>query len=168
MKKWIIIFVICELILIGVVVLYQYAGLKYYVKAVNFIHRLNGAEKNQVSEEFSGISKGLYSGILAGVWKGKLTGIWIWSRYGLRFFRTDQYSIYSFYDGCIAPIIDKKIPRLISFNIEEWASLVKVGDFIEIMVANKENGGTIGNLREVWGYNFWIFMHKTMDQSCIK
>ena len=156
----------------GVELLYQFGGLKYYLQAIVYVNNLPEQTKKIVSDEFYGTDPNIYTGILAGVWGGK---IWVWGRSGLKYFNTDKDSTYSFTNGCTRDVLHPadttktfKIERQVYFDISEWEAEVKPGNFVAVLIADKNSGGILGNLREVYAYNWWIFMQKDMQTECVK
>lgn len=158
---------------LGIFYLYQKAGLKYFIRAGMFINNIQSeTDKKQAWKDFIGKSENGYSGIYAGNWRNR---VWVWGRSGLRSFATDQYSVYTFFDGCTESILNSvdqggvsvSISREVFFNVnvDDWKKKVSVGDLVVITIARD---GVLGNLREIYTYNFWPFLHKDLQTLCAK
>ena len=105
----------------------------------------------------------------------KFDRIWVWGTGGLRSFKTDEYSVYSRYDGCNPEILAKLnagesgvIEREIDTDFYSWRQKAKTGDYVRVFVATPEMGGKEGNLREIYTYNFWLFLQRGMEVRCAK
>ena len=92
MVKWLLVFVL--IFLIGTFYLYQFAGLRQYLKSVKVIKTMTPVEDRvRASNEFYGTdSRGAKHGILAGIF---LNRIWIWTGGSLKSYKTDQYTVYN-------------------------------------------------------------------------
>ena len=171
-RVWILIAGLTLVLFSGAGLMYQFGGLKHYLRAVIYINSLEGQTKQTASDEFYGTHPNLYTGTLAGVWGGK---VWVWGRSGLKYFSVDKNSTYSFTNGCTRDVLHPAdttkaftIQRQVYFDISEWEAEVTPGDFIAVLIAGKDNGGTLGNLREAYAYNWWSFMQKDMQTECAK
>lgn len=153
--------------------LYQYSGLKYYIRAISLIKKMPVELQVTANEKFYALGDGdYYSGILAGVWNGN---VWIWERGQLKHYLTDEYSVYSFLDDCNEEILnpsERKTTRSIKsevfIDLAEWKQRANTGDFVTIKLAGVDSGGALGNLREIWAYNWWTFLQKDMKTACAK
>jgi hypothetical protein len=160
--------------------LYQYAGLNHYLKAITYIRNVPAGEKQQKAwSDFYGENDAIhYGGLLGGVWANR---IWVWGRIGLRSFPVDQYSVFSFYDGCTEAIketteeIDSLIrPELLKPSREvypslsDWSQKSRLGDWVNVIIADADHGGTKGHLREIYTYNYWPFMQQDIHTQCAK
>lgn len=166
MIKWFI-GIIAFLILVlfsGLVLLYQFGGLKYYLRATSFINKLPTIERIETSRNFHSEEKNVYSGTLAGTWNNK---VWVWGKKGLKNFNVDQYSVYSYTDGCNNNV-PKNIEREVIFDFNIWNQKARMGDFVVVLTTGEANGGVLGNLREIYTFNWWTFMGKDMITQCEK
>lgn len=167
MKKWIIRFVVIGILIItgGLGWLYQYGGLRYYLKATNYINSLEGEEWEEAYKSFY-IGEGdtsLYPGILAGVWLNK---VWVWGQKGLKYFNIHN-TVYSYTDGCsVRGQIEREREIITDFNI--WKSKVRQGDVVLAKLAKETNGETLNYLAEVYSFNWWFFMGQDMETECAK
>jgi len=155
---------------LGIFYLYQYAGLKYFVRADILINDMpSETVKKQAWKDFIGKSENGYSGIYAGDWMDR---VWVWGNGLIRSFATDQYSVYTFSDGCTESILNSvdqggvpRVDRLVYFDMNSWKEKVHVGDLVGIIIARD---GIPGNLREIYAYNFWPFLQKDWRTLCAK
>jgi len=153
--------------------LYFYGGMKQYVRAVVVIKRMPVEGQKVAWDEFSGTDpRGAQRGILAGSWMGK---VWVWSTKGLKSYEVDEYTVYSLFNGCSDEVRAKlnrgeknAIQKGIYRDFTMWQKQAKVGDYVAVYTAKPENGGVEGNLREIYDYNFWLFMHTGIDLECTK
>ncbi len=163
--------------------LYFETGLKQYLRARVEIGRIAEEQtRREALEEFGWYAPGQsYGGILAGDFFGK---VWVWGVKGLRSFAVDEYSVYSWYDGCseevltrfketdweTAPssLVGEIIRRELTTDIAAWLQRARVGDYVRVYLATPERGGWEGNLREIYAYNFWLFMSWGMEARCEK
>lgn len=171
--------VISTVMLVGAGWLYQWGGLNYYLRAVKLMRQeVPGMREDLMIEarnEFYGTDlRGAERGILAGTWFGK---VWVWNNGWLKFYTVDDNSIYSWFDGCseggkaalkkgvsIANVVEKQIFT----DINKWRGLAKPGDYVTVYRATPENGGVLGNLREIYAYNFWFFLRRGIEVECAK
>jgi len=152
---------------------YNLSNYGYYSKATGVIN------KNKVSEERKKLEEGFYAsdkdytygGILAGV---LLNRVGVWGRDGLRFFNVDKYSAYHFIDACSPtamaknPEIEYPTNKFVYYRISDWQKNLSAGDYVVVMIAHEGNGGTAGNLREIYAYNYWPFIQKDIKTECAK
>ncbi|MDD2921341.1 MAG: hypothetical protein PHQ36_03570 [Anaerolineales bacterium] len=177
MLKWVrIILLVVALLFISVgVCLYQFAGLRQYFKSLRIIY-FSPTSEIRVStwKEFIGPdTEWVYGGILAGSWFNR---IWVWGGKGLQSFTVDENSVYSWYDGCNEAVLSqlnqgasgKVIGREIITDMNIWRERAKVGDYVRVNLTKPDTGGAIGNLREIYDYNFWLFMPSGMEARCAK
>lgn len=144
-----------------------------WVRAKDKIEQLPEEKRLKAWEDFEGYApQKMYGGIFAGV---ALNRIWVWSREGLKSFPVDRYSTYSWYDGCNTEVLSElnegvagAIGRKVFTNISGWNKEIKAGDYVRIYLTTAEMGGTTGNLREIYGYNFWLFLPVGMEERCEK
>ena len=155
---------------------YQFKGLKYYIKAVVELNTLPNSEKKDAFENFYGIDDNrTYSGTLS-----EITGdnkIGVWGKRGLVYFKTDQFSNYSFFNACNEEnfkALDNKEEISIGQNVYSdiglWKQKIKTGDYVIVLITREGNGGISGNLREVWAYDWWGTFLPSIDliQQCQK
>jgi hypothetical protein len=72
------------IIILGVGWLYQYGGLKYYLRAVSDINDLEEEDRQEAKGNFLVDKEQFYSGTLAGTWANK---VWVWGNKGLNILR---------------------------------------------------------------------------------
>lgn len=164
------------IVLVGVGLYYR-GGLREYLQVRKAIKALPETEKVEVQEGFYGKVAEVESqnGILAGLTKIGSRRIWLWGRSGLQSLPLDEYTVYSFYSACNAQVLEAierggqlKIGREVTANIEKWREQVKTGMFVGIMKAGVDNGGELGNAREVQAYDWWVFMNSNLREQCAK
>ena len=148
--------------------IYQFGGLRFYINAMTYINDLDGEVKLQAKQDFQGkYSENVFRGILGGRWKNRIL---VWTMSGPKIFATDEFSVYSFYDICddtnSNDLVD--VNTSISTNINEWIKQVKSGDYVIIQISQTENGGVLGNLREIYTYNWWGFLPIDAWKQCTK
>jgi hypothetical protein len=175
MKSWILgtVIVVVVFCIGGMLFLYNFAGLRQYMRANNLMNNMPPDEKNKAQSEFFGTNqRGAQNGILAGSWMGR---IWMWGVSGLQSFTIDEYSVFSFFDGCSDDKMERLnkgerdvITRAVYSDIDEWRGKSKIGDYVVVYVTKVENGGKVGNLREIYDYNFWLFLSNGIDNECAK
>lgn len=172
MRKWRWGFVLVVLVVMGCGV-YVGSGYHHWVQAQAKIERLSEENQAQAWREFEGYDeRRLYGGILAGSLGSR---VWVWTRHGLKVFVTDEYSVYSWYDGCNEGVLAElnagvagAIGREILSEIAAWRTRARVGDYVRVYLATAEMGGTEGNLREMYTYNFWLFLPAGMEERCAR
>lgn len=153
--------------------IYSAAGLKQFLKAQQAIRQIpDRREKEQAFREFYWYEpQRTYGGILAGDFFGR---IWVWGKKGLRSFAADEDSVYSWFDGCSPEVLARMrqfdpndpdsltpgeiIGRETNTDFDKWRQKTKNGAYVRVILADKEMGGKTGNLREAYGYNFWLFI----------
>lgn len=116
-----------------------------------------------------------YSGILAYVNRRGHGGVWIWGQAGLRYFASDEFSVYSHYSACnddVISLIERGEPfsveRMVTAAIDEWGQRAKPGDYIELSIATAAHGGNLGKAREIKGWDWWVFMPVDIKELCAK
>ena len=154
---------------------YFFSGLQEYVAAVIMVRRLPQTQATQVwTNYFATTDRNFYSGILGGVWQDR---IWLWGDRGLRGFKRDSNTVYTFYSACTQDILAKGVVEKRKLNIEPtistdfaaWRSKIKRGDYITIALTREGGIGTPGNAREVYSYDWWIFIpNLNLQKSCLK
>jgi hypothetical protein len=175
MDKWkVSIIVIWILLILGVVgYLFQYAGVKNYIKAVGIINKLSGTEKTLVKNNFYGdfdmtTPENTYGGILARVDKN---GIWILGEEGLKYFSVSGAK-YQAMDTCPNELTkyEKNIISNVSNTSDfgEWSTNVKTGDNVVVLSKSKV-GKFVGKMdSSVLSFNWWYFLGVDLKQECEK
>lgn len=178
MKKrlWVVGIIAVLIVGVGFYGVYQYGGLKYYLKAVKAINQLEGDEKERARKLFNGSpneSFEVYGGILIGLNQKDNGGVWVWGSKGPKYFRSDEFSVYSFYKICKSAIIEKykrgeevNVGRSIDTDIKTWADKVSQGDYVAIIVTSKGHEGALGNLREALAHDWWAFSNVDVEEQC--
>jgi len=173
MKRWIYVGGVAILILSIIAWAYFRSGIREYLGARAAIQRLS-IEKQAMAESdfFAEGDEDKYGGILAGTFADR---VWIWGKRGLRGFKIDQYSVYSFFSLCRPGLIQKiqegggmTVDREVYPTATEWRAHVKVGDFVTAMITKEDMGGEIGNMREIYGYDWWVFLPGVSTSQCEK
>jgi len=174
MRQWVIL-VVSVVVLVGGAAGYMYerGGLKEYNKAVKVINTMPEEDRDKSWGEFAGVDqRGGERGILAGAWMGR---VWVWQASGLKAYKVDKDTMYSVFDGCREDVREKMnkgvgnvIQREIFNDVQEWKKRTKTGNYVAVYVALPGNGGVEGNLREMYDYNFWLFMNTGIDRECEK
>jgi hypothetical protein len=162
-------------IITGFAVWQGYTSYHNYQRATVAIEAITDpSEQSEAWEEFGGYNSRMYGGILLGTLPGH---VWVMGREGLRHYKTDIYTIYSTFDGCSPEILSRlnsgeagAIERSITTKMPEWRERVVIGDYVRAYPTREEHlnesAGTVGNLREIYGYNFWLFMRWGMEERC--
>lgn len=171
--KFLVVVAVVLFLVLGGLLFYKYSGLNYYVRVVSLINKMPIEEdRTKVWNDFAVNTTGQsYAGIYAGYLGSK---VWIWGERGLRGFAVDQYSVYTFIDGCSEEafkIIEKNtegnlsFKRSISFDIESWLAKVKTGDYVIMILAQD---GNVGHLREIVARDFYPFIQQNPREQCVK
>ncbi len=181
MRWWVWLVITLDLIILFLVGMWFYSavGLKQYIRARQAIARLADQQVKEIAfREFYWHKPGeVYGGILAGDFFGK---VWVWGAKGLRSFAADEYSAYSWFDGCSPEVLKqlnegnwefesdwgKLVKRETDTDFDFWRQKSKVGDYVRVYLATEEIGGKESNLREIYAYNFWLFMPWAMEERC--
>ncbi|MDP1713248.1 MAG: hypothetical protein Q8L41_00760 [Anaerolineales bacterium] len=175
-KVGLVLFGVFILVTIGLGLTYQFGGLGNYIQATRAISKLEGDERTKAEQFFySSGGEDEYRGMLGYVNTGGYGNVLAWGENGPKYFRGDEYTVYSFFNGCSEEILNakpedgpKEVKREIYTDVKEWKKRVKNGSFVTIILTNEENGGTVGNLREIWAFDWWYFMPGTMEVQCEK
>ena len=159
-------------------VLYQFFGLRYYLKATEHIQNLPYEDRLIAEAEFYGDKDGgTVGGIMAGFFMDK---VFVWSNGRLKMFTTDEYSVYSYYEACIPEILDfdpvvypeSSIDRDVYGDKKQFlnkvGNVINNGLLVSIAPTMEKQGGTIGNLRELWAYDWWNFVKGGILEKCKK
>lgn len=175
---WILAFFLLLDLGLGVFWVYWWGGLKYYIEAAISVNKLTGSEKGKALADFYGTGDpGKYGGILGYINKNGYGGVWVWGNRGPRYFRADQYSVFSSFDICKDQILaaiakgegkSVSIDRSIDTDIKIWAKKAKTGDFAVVLITPQGQAGTPGNLREIKSQNWWAFMPVDIKKQCGK
>jgi hypothetical protein len=152
---------------------YQLSGYGHWARAQARIAQLSESEQGEAWRELEARDPLMMEGgILA--WVGQ-ERVWVWGRGGLKQYRVDEHSIYSWFDGCNAEVLEElnagvagAITRMLYSEIDDWRSVARAGDYVRVVLANERMGGTVGNLREIYDYNFWLFLPTGMEERCAK
>ncbi len=154
-------------------VLYQFAGLKEYLQAVSLIRSLPAEQREKAELKFydGGGTYG-YTGMLAYVGNN---GLWVWGAKGPKYFRTDEDTVYVLWSVCNEDTLAKieaQQPFAPAQNatrdINAWTPRERIGQFVDIKLATKLNGGIEGNVREARAYDWWVFTTVDMRARCTK
>ena len=164
------------LLFIVTLLLWLMFGLSEYARAVWAIHALEGTTRDKAKQDFWGPDDNfIYSGILAHVPSREDGLVWVWGKRGLKYFREDEYSVYSFFSACnpekqatLRANGKVQIWREIDTSVVQWGKKAQVGNFVVITVAGEQNGGNLGRLREARAYDWWVFMPSKMGEQCGK
>lgn len=175
-KRWVLFFGIIILLSFATFcyLLYAVWGGKYYFEARRSINRLPLDQKAVAENIFNSKGDYVYSGIYMGVFDVYPKGVWVWGQKGFRFFRSDEFTVYSYFQICTPENLENLnkdesiIPRRdVDSEITVWADKVKIGDFVAIQLATPEHGGNLGKLREALANDWWIFNSAIpIDKQC--
>lgn len=153
--------------------LYFFGGLRQYFAMIKVVNNLPAEEKEQMYTELTGMNKrGGEYGVLAGIGFGR---VWVWQIGQMRQLKYDQDTVYSFFEGCREDVRARLnrgeknvIQQEVSTDKNDWLTKAKTGDYVTFYLSNPENGGKTGNLREIYAYNFWLFLKRGIDTQCAK
>lgn len=153
---------------------YYFGGIKEYRQATRAINNLGVNEIDKASQIFRGTGgKNEYRGMLGYVNTSGYGKVLVWGKNGPKYFWGDEYTVYSFFNGCSDEILNAKpedgaveVNREIYTDVKEWEKRVKNGSFVTTLLAGEENEGTLGNLREIWAFDWWRFLPKSMEELC--
>ena len=117
-----------------------------------------------------------YSGIFMGASEKVIPGVWIWGEKGPRFFRSDEDTVFSYFRMCVPEALEairarKRFSpsRTIDIDIAEWNKKIDAGNFVTVLSNVPGNGGNLGRLKEVFGYDWWVFNPAIpVDRQCEK
>lgn len=169
----IIIFFILSLL--AYVAWHGYRGYTHYARMAQTIEAIEEpAQREQAWEQLHGNDPRVYGGVLFATLPGH---IWVMGAEGVRHYQTDNYTAYSSFDGCSPAILARlnrgevgAVERQVTERMEAWREQVKIGDYVRAYPTNvqhlTESAGTEGNLREIYAYNFWLFMPTNMEERC--
>lgn len=175
MKWWWTIIIVTVVSVFGITFWSVWEGYDDYHRALGVIDSIkNETEKEQVTKEFLGYEERMYGGMLLATLPGH---VWVMGRDGVRHFRTDMDSVYSSFDGCNEQVLSRLlsgeagvIERAVTTKMHKWRESVKLGDYVRVYVTTEEQvedaRGVVGNMREIYGYNFWLFMRWGMEERC--
>jgi len=177
MRRWWIILIFTFLFIFGFIKwgLVLVGGGSYKLMESK-ISQLDSKNIKTADEEFYGQGKdsNIYTGTVAKINKQGSGSVWMWSNDGLKYFQSDNYTIYSYYDVCQAyrnnpqqMKVNDEV-RTVTNDVSVWSKLVKAGDFIQIEVATPAHGGTVGNLREALVYSQPLFLSIQYEVVCAK
>lgn len=170
MRRWSVIFF--GLIFFVSVLLFFGTGFNYYLSAKWQLNRLPADRKVEANDEFFTLGEpNLYGGVYAGLFGGK---IWIWGRDGLRGFGIDDSVTYSFATRCKSDNVsaasrgqNSQIYRQLFDQTDDWELLMKRGYYITVALY-KVNGIVEPNVREVYGYDWWVYIPSEINKQCEK
>lgn len=172
MSKLYFVFSLIGIILITLVLFLCFvAGGKTYLKILTKTYKTESNQENRIKTDFFSTEKTDFnSGILAGSIGNR---VWFWGKHGLVSKMTDENTAYFYKDWCSTEaqsiIRNSQIPNTKEFaSLNEWRSVAKAGDYLVIKIATIENGGTLGNLREVRSYNYLPFLEGDIYTLCEK
>lgn len=140
------------------------------------ISSLGGEIKENAIREFYVQDKPdyVFAGTIARVNLRNGGGVWMWSNLGLRYFQSDQYTSYSYYDVCATMVNAEKDgvknidsnTRETTMDIREWIEWISIGSFAQLIIATPERGGKEGNLREIHAYDLPLFLPIEIGVMC--
>lgn len=173
--KWSpMLFSVLGLMVIAVVVFLFLFGGGDYFRARWKISRIASAEvRNSAWQEFVGNDvRNPYGGILAGAFFDR---VWVWGESGLKGFPVDQYTIFSLYDGCNEGVLSElnaglagAIGRYVAKDVRDWGGKSMAGDYVRVFTTKSDIDNKNVVLKEVYTYNFWLFMPWGMEERCEK
>lgn len=161
---------IIVLLVLIFVILYESLGMKYMLNAVFLINSTVNRDPESSYRLLS--NKGYPSDIKHGILgriasnKDKIKGIWVWDLYGVRFYKTDTITTYSYLSICDGQKWknDGKVTKQTGVELTEWVKRVKPGNYIEINLSQR---GTLG---EITSFDWWVFVrplpYEYFEHSC--
>jgi len=155
--KWIGLFLVVAVVLTLSIVLYlyQYKGLKYYLKANSYIK-----DNPEASVNFYGKNKFLQTGLLADKWQN---GIWMWTDSSLKFFKSKEGVEYLSIKGCQNEIPkEEDVVTEKNLTFSEWGNQAYPGDYVVISF-DEETGNEVIRIRSV---DFWMFVDGDLVIQC--
>lgn len=163
-------------VLICFTLIYYFGGIREYRQATSAINNLGTNEIVKASQILRGIDgENEYRGTLGYVNSNGYGDVLVWGINGPKYFKGDEHTVYSFYNGCSGEILNAKpgdgaieVNREVYTDVKEWRKRVKNGNFVVILLAGEGSGGTIGNLREIWAFDWWYFLPKDMEELCAR
>jgi len=158
------------LVTLVIVILEFWGGGNYYLRALTRVGKSPVESREQIKDKlYAANNEDLYGGIFSGI---LLNRVWVWGESGLKPFYVDEYSIYFYKDGCSeeAKQAAARFVQLESAIYEkmDWEQKVHSGDYVVVRITAPENGGTVGNLREIHAYNYWPFLRGDLNTLCAK
>ncbi len=168
--------IIVSLLILGILFFTSfYFGLGQHLSIKQQISGLVGSERKVAEREFYAQNRAehIFAGTIAKINPQREGRVWVWSNKGLKYFQADEHTFYSYYDVCAAvetPETDFQIndkSREITTDIRQWASWVKVGNFVQLTISTPENSGQIGNLREIYAYSLPLFLPLKLERLCV-
>ena len=166
---------LCFIFISGFLWVFISIGLIHYLLIKRQITKLNSTEWLTAEREFLALGKReyMFAGTLAKINHHGQGGVWVWTDQGLKYFRADQYTLYSYYDICAARNnrtgsgfkVDYS-SREITADLDQWADLVRTGDFVQLSLATLKNGRKEGNLREIYAYSQPLFLSLNLELVC--
>lgn len=169
-RVWVLALLLAVIVSLGIY-LYFWGGLKQFARAM-FIMANTGRAANQWDNFYDTHQEYIYGGLLAGTWFDR---VWVWGSGGLKPYRVDESTVYSWFDGCnpetLALLNSGKagaVKQALFTDKAEWREKIKAGDYVRVKVIQPGMDGIPGNLREVYDYNFWLFLEAGMEERCAK
>jgi hypothetical protein len=172
-KRWVVVSVVALGFFLGWLLTSFGLGSNLIIRSQIF--SLNDGTKQNAVREFYAQDKPdyVFAGTIAMVNSRDGGGVWVWSNQGLKYFKADQHTSYSYYDVCVAMSSsqegEKKIDsnmRETTMDIKEWAEWINVGDFVQLIIATPDQGGQEGNLREIYAYGLPLFLPMKIGVMC--
>lgn len=167
-KWWALAGIFFIIILIGEI--YVGSSYRYWVRAQAKIGELGAEQQDLAWRDFEGYAPGvMIGGILAGSVGDR---IWVWNKLGVETLRVDENTVYSWFDGCSADVLAElnqgivgAVRRYLITDMAAWRAKARVGDYVRAYITSEGAGG---NLRELYTYNFWLFLPAGMEERCAK
>ncbi len=166
MNKWVWVFLIFIVFtLSGLGWLYQFGGLKFYLKAASYVR-----SHPDTMESFYGPSgKKTYAGILAGVWGD---GVAMWGESGLRYFPATSSSTYNALIGCkklkmASPELGVPMTQSLNSdygNAKSWGMDAKTGDMAFVVYTDE----LVPKIKQAWSVNYWMFENSDIKTQCLR
>lgn len=100
-------------------------------------------------------------------------GVVVWGRSGPKYFKGDEHTVYSVFSACNELILNAQpddgpiaVERKVYSEVTEWDQEMEAGDFVLILLTKEGQGGTVGNMREAWGYDWDYYLPKDLRELC--
>jgi len=168
--------VVTSFVILVVFWIWKYHGFSDYINILVSINKLPSVQQQKVKDSFLANNDSyLYNGVLVGVNTNFIPGVFVLGSKGLKYFKIDNHSVYSYFSVCNEVSINSLIKnekfavgRTIDLDIKVWKKRVKNGQYVFVMITRPENGGVLGNLREIRAHDWLAFMPSDIKKQCEK
>lgn len=160
MKLKIILGSIIILLVFLFIYLYQFLGMKYLLNAISYIELPYIQNRSEAYDLLSNSHSpsNLKRGILGRINNGNhsLNGVWIWDLKGVKYYRADDKTAYSYFSMCDDEEWKKQgAMAKKTIDSQQWEKRAKPGDYVEMATHNNSN------IQEIVDYD-WLFLVKPL------